>query len=360
MGRPAPGGRRRRSRRLSVALAVLVGALLAGLLLAEGVVRLFSFDWRFLEKTLYYNGVDVDSFRADPDPVLLYRPRSNSSARYWSQYGEYAVSVNSLGFRGPERTVEKPPGVFRIFCLGGSNVWGAEVNDRETWPAQLEARLNADSPGRYEVWNLGACGYVAMQMATLAREFTERCDPDLVIFGLSNLGHRPFLMGAPVRPHFDAHPQLWRELFPARDLEPSRWLPGETRFRLVRRSRLARLLLAADVVLRREERLWPVEPQQEMNYRYVREFFRYLRSRARAFIFIWPTETPEAFDVFFEGLDAAVCTLSPEGGPSEYHDIHPPAYVFTWYAEELARWMREGGFLPGDGAAASLPVDDVQ
>lgn len=62
--------------------------------------------------------------------------------------------VNSLGLRGPERTVEKRGGITRVAVLGDSVVWGYGVEEKDTFVARLEKIL--DRRGRsYEVWNLG-------------------------------------------------------------------------------------------------------------------------------------------------------------------------------------------------------------
>jgi len=74
---------------------------------------------------------------------------------------EYKISINSLGFRDVERSVEKPPGVYRIITLGSYHTFGHGVNDEETYPQQLEVMLNKNSSGspsklhHFEVWNGG-------------------------------------------------------------------------------------------------------------------------------------------------------------------------------------------------------------
>ena len=75
----------------------------------------------------------------------------------------YATRINSLGMRGKEMTVEKPPGVFRILCLGGSTTYGTATSEsRFSYPAQLERMLNSVAPEgvRYEVGNCGVPGYL--------------------------------------------------------------------------------------------------------------------------------------------------------------------------------------------------------
>ncbi len=85
----------------------------------------------------------------------------------WSrESGRYQTHINSLGMRGKEMAVEKPAGVQRILCSGGSTTFctGATRDDR-TWPAEFETLLNETSPAgvRYEVGNLGVSGYSTVE-----------------------------------------------------------------------------------------------------------------------------------------------------------------------------------------------------
>src|SRR6266700_1734724 len=60
-----------------------------------------------------------------PHPYLVYTLNPNTKWYYKSYYGiEPKQMVNSLGFRGKETTMEKPDGVFRIVCSGGSTTFG--------------------------------------------------------------------------------------------------------------------------------------------------------------------------------------------------------------------------------------------
>ncbi len=90
---------------------------------------------------------------------------------------------NSLGYRGPEFSLEKPAGTFRIVAMGGSTTYGATLeNWRDAYPAQLE-RILHDEYGyaQVEVINAGVGGYSTWD---LLADLTYRIldlDPDLVI-----------------------------------------------------------------------------------------------------------------------------------------------------------------------------------
>jgi len=98
------------------------------------------------------------------------------------------VAVNSLGFRGPEFSPEKPTGTFRIFALGGATTFGhfpSISSDATTYPARLETLLNAEKLDtaviRYEVINAGVPGYsVRTSLQNLAARILF-FDPDMIV-----------------------------------------------------------------------------------------------------------------------------------------------------------------------------------
>jgi lysophospholipase L1-like esterase len=72
--------------------------------------------------------------------------------------GAPTITVNSRGFVGSEFEDPPAPGTVRIAALGDSCTFGAGT-DRETYPAQLELRLNDESARRrYQVINAGIEG----------------------------------------------------------------------------------------------------------------------------------------------------------------------------------------------------------
>jgi lysophospholipase L1-like esterase len=147
----------------------------------------------------------------EPDEVLSWRNRRSVTQRYLDVYSPvrfeedrarllqrffpsvpaslkdnpvWSVSLNSRGFRGPEFTKEKQPGVVRILCLGDSWTFGANVDDAAAWPRRLEARLAEEyGPARFEVLNLGVMGYSSFQGLELLRRTGMELDPDLVLIG---------------------------------------------------------------------------------------------------------------------------------------------------------------------------------
>jgi lysophospholipase L1-like esterase len=89
---------------------------------------------------------------------------------------------NSLGYRGLEVTVPKPPGEFRIVCLGGSTTYTSVVSDhRLSYPAQLQEHLRAAGFENVTVVNAGLYDYTTWEMLINFQFRVLDLEPDLVI-----------------------------------------------------------------------------------------------------------------------------------------------------------------------------------
>lgn len=160
-------------------LLVLLAAAALLVLLLETVPRWIAIPGLRL-RDLDPLAFEMERARIQPHPYLAYAPKPNFRSRPGAKR---RISHNSLGFRGPEIPLEKPPGVQRVLCLGGSSTYGhGPTSNETTWPAQLEAMLREALPRReIQVINGGCQGYSTFEsLANL--EF--RClelEPDLVI-----------------------------------------------------------------------------------------------------------------------------------------------------------------------------------
>jgi lysophospholipase L1-like esterase len=98
------------------------------------------------------------------------------------------IKINSLGFRGEEIARKKPPGTFRIVCLGASTTFSAEVSSNEfMWTHRLQEKLRAAHPGRkIEVINAAVGGYVSSDNLRRLKHHVLALDPDLVIYYEAN------------------------------------------------------------------------------------------------------------------------------------------------------------------------------
>ena len=100
------------------------------------------------------------------------------------------MQTNSQQIRAPWEIKPKPPGVFRIICLGDSITMGLEVDDQYTYPAQMQSVLNKILSGRarVEVINAGVWGFSSRQGLVYLDQRLLKYDPDLVIleFGIND------------------------------------------------------------------------------------------------------------------------------------------------------------------------------
>ncbi len=89
-----------------------------------------------------------------------------------------------------EFPVEKPRDGFRIFCFGGSTVYGHPYLGDTAFPQWLELELAASDPTRsWQVINCGGVSYASYRIAPLTQEVL-RYQPDLIILAT---GHNEFL-----------------------------------------------------------------------------------------------------------------------------------------------------------------------
>lgn len=157
------------------------------ILITIGIV----FGGAFAEVTtrVYANSSDnwvAKKLRSDPFAVMVeahgelgYRPKPNRTLKYKNGT---AANTNSLGFRGPEVSLEKRPGIVRIVLLGGSTTHGWGVNDNQTIDRYMRDELASRYPHRsFEVINLAYDGYDAYQLFERLRTDGLRYDPDFVI-----------------------------------------------------------------------------------------------------------------------------------------------------------------------------------
>jgi hypothetical protein len=100
----------------------------------------------------------------------------------WSgPIGGRPLTINSLGMRDREGlTREKPPGVCRIAVVGSSVVMGYGVGDSETFTRLLDAGINRERPGRFQVLNFGTGKSFAIHRRTLIDRKVLGFEPDAI------------------------------------------------------------------------------------------------------------------------------------------------------------------------------------
>ena len=105
-------------------------------------------------------------------------PEANRTKRY-----TWDLRINKEGFRGEDFPVRKPEDEFRVVCFGDSRTLGEGLENHETYPSQLEERLNREFAERHpRVINLGTDGWTSYQGLTLLRRRVKDYSPDVAIF----------------------------------------------------------------------------------------------------------------------------------------------------------------------------------
>jgi hypothetical protein len=181
---------------------------------------------RYREANVFEKGRDV--LEANGDTLWLqrgvrYRPGARLDLDVAGE--RFEIVINRHGYRTHDFEESKPPGVFRVVCIGGSTTVQGRTNE-ETYPARLERKLRALRPGRaLEVLNLGVNG-------TGSDFWLERLDelfrfaPDLVVqYDFVNdlfFRHLPRYAAEHPRASSARRSLLVARLFPpsAADLEP--------------------------------------------------------------------------------------------------------------------------------------------
>ena len=92
--------------------------------------------------------------------------------------GGVDVAFNSLGMRDDEPRIPKPPGVFRILCIGDSVVFAPAVPQDRTYPARLRTMVGGP---HVDVVAVGVQGWNTIEEEHFLVANMERLQPDLVV-----------------------------------------------------------------------------------------------------------------------------------------------------------------------------------
>ena len=151
-------------RRFFFALAGVALALVA----VEGAVR--------LRQWLRYGTALASYYRFTQDPATGLRiPEPGSSVG--------PITINSLGFRGPELEQPKPPGRIRLAFLGGSTTFCAEASALEaTWPHLVVEGLRSAAPElQFDYVNAAAAGFTVEHLRIDLERRVAPLQPDAIV-----------------------------------------------------------------------------------------------------------------------------------------------------------------------------------
>jgi len=156
------------SSRRGLEIGLLAASALVSLILAEAVLRVVG------RGPLHVNPVPGNFWRHDS--LLGWSNSPGADGVFDHPQFRMGVHINSKGLRDREYSYERRPGTGRILVIGDSFVWGYGVEQQETFPKVLEARLP-----QVDVINAGVAGYGTDQELLWLRSEGVRYRPDLVI-----------------------------------------------------------------------------------------------------------------------------------------------------------------------------------
>ena len=171
-----------KKKRLIKKLALLFASLLILFCITEIAARVylkhFASDARFQR---YATTAQIAARLSESD-ATYYRPHHYLGYVLGENYASAVNRHNSLGFRGEDIELKKPPGEFRIACLGGSTTYTTGVYDyRESFPYLLERELIAAGYDHVRVINAGTPNYSSFETLLNYQLRIDSLEPDLII-----------------------------------------------------------------------------------------------------------------------------------------------------------------------------------
>ena len=148
-------------------LVLLVATLVVSLFVAEGALRFFGHD-------------TPEFYRLDPD--VGWRPRPGVSGWIEAE-GETFVSMNRIGYRDVDHSLDKPANTYRVVVLGDSMTEAVEVPLDDTFWRRIAAPLQQcrGDGETVEVLNFGVNGYGTAQEYLTLKRWALAYHPDLVL-----------------------------------------------------------------------------------------------------------------------------------------------------------------------------------
>jgi len=185
-------------------ILLMLVSLVVALVIAEIAVRVY---YKLSQRTIYQemarqrvpNGSHFDLkdiISPSDNPHLVYELLPNRHGTFQG----VLFRTNAHGMRGPETTIKKEKGTWRIAALGDSTMFGWGVKQEQAYPAVLEKALNAAGDSRrYEVLNFAVPGYNTAIEAEVYKQRAAAFDPDLILiqFDVNDLALPNFLFEPP-------------------------------------------------------------------------------------------------------------------------------------------------------------------
>lgn len=136
--------------------------------------------------------------RAEPPPPVALEPGTGfapagnlgfvlepeTTWRHATSDFDVRVATNSLGLRGPEVVLPKPPGRYRVLALGDSFTFGWGVELEDAWHSRAARELEAPDERSVEVVAAGVPGWSPLQQFVFLEQRGLDLQPDLVLWQL--------------------------------------------------------------------------------------------------------------------------------------------------------------------------------
>lgn len=137
---------------------------------------------------LLLSAIGIEPQYLSADPFVGFRPGVPLFVRDGDIYRTHPSK--RMFFNDQSFSATKPPGTYRIFCMGGSTTFGHPYDDGTSFVGWLRARLQDAEPDRnWEVINCGGISYASYRISRLMQELNQ-FQPDMYIF---YEGHNEFL-----------------------------------------------------------------------------------------------------------------------------------------------------------------------
>lgn len=184
-----------KSRRLLPNLLLSAASFLAMFVVLEIGARVLLMN--FLDEKQFFEYASVNQLakksKVQPQLYQKYSPHRYIGFYPNPGFSREKQSHNSLGYRGAEFEQPKPPGEFRIVCVGGSTTY-TEYNfdDELTYPYLLNKTLHERGFTKVNVINAGFNGYATWESLVNLEFRVLDLDPDLIIIhhAINDVGAR--------------------------------------------------------------------------------------------------------------------------------------------------------------------------
>ena len=160
--------------------------LIIGLLIIFSLIELIANIWwevqidcEFENSEIFNENENIDTRQLCLD---LYNVKVLGKQILPSQQSS-SITINSLGFRGEEFSLEKSDDTFRIFIVGGSTVFGhGATSDKTTIPGYLKDFFQTNMEEmNVEVINAGIQGADSFEELSIIKNKIIPLSPDLII-----------------------------------------------------------------------------------------------------------------------------------------------------------------------------------